>query len=149
MTKQTSIYAHKHVLNTGYIWQKHRFQNLTLSQMDEHKQVQIRKQDNIMPMSHSESVQTGTVKIVWIQQKNHLSVFIMSYFILILMDSQNFLKSWFCNFKLTKTQAYLTWKWIPKIECVHTKGLNLYVKSWLEIMLKFEYKGKFCYFLEQ
>lgn len=91
MTKQTSIYVHKHVLNTGYIWQKHRFQNLTLSQMDEHKQVQIRKQDNIMPMS--ESVQTGTVKIVCIQQKNHLSVFIMSYFILILMDSQNFLKS--------------------------------------------------------
>lgn len=108
MTKQTSIYAHKHVLNTGYIWQKHRFQNLTLSQMDEHKQVQIRKQDNIMPMSHSESVQTGTVKIVCIQQKNHLSVFIMSYFILILMDSQNFLKSLFCNFKLTKRQVYLT-----------------------------------------
>lgn len=78
MTKQISIYEHKHVLNTGYIWQKHRFQHLTLSQMDEYKQVQIRKQDNIMPKSHSKSIQTGTMEIVHIQKKNHLSVFVIT-----------------------------------------------------------------------
>lgn len=57
MTKQRPIYGHKHVLNIGYIWQKHTFQHLTLSQMDEHEQVRIRKQDTIIPKSHLEIIQ--------------------------------------------------------------------------------------------
>lgn len=76
MTKQTPIYGHKHVLNIGYIWQKQRFQHLTLSQMDEHKQVQVRKQGNIMPKPHPEIVQIDTMEILYLQLKTHLSAFI-------------------------------------------------------------------------
>lgn len=56
----------KACVKLGYIWQKHRFQHLTLSQMDECKQVPIRKQDNIMPKSHSEiiQIQIGMMEII-------------------------------------------------------------------------------------
>lgn len=66
MTKQRPIYGHKYVLNTSYIWQKHRFQHLTLSQMDERKQVHIRKQDNVTPKSHLEitQIQRGMMEIL-------------------------------------------------------------------------------------
>lgn len=64
MTKQRPIYGHKHVLIIGYIWQKHKFQHLRLSHMDEHKQVHIRKEDNIKPNLHLKIIQIGMMEIL-------------------------------------------------------------------------------------
>lgn len=66
MTKQRPIYGHKHVFNVSYVWQKQRFQHLTLNQRDEHMQVWIRKQDNLMTKSYLEiiQIQIGMMEIL-------------------------------------------------------------------------------------
>lgn len=79
------------MLNISYIWYSHKFQHLAPSQVDEHQQVQIRKQDNITPKSHLEITQKhACISISDFDSKNGFLHLLKFMILVMIFDSDEF-----------------------------------------------------------